>query len=119
MNGVATASVSPGSSHFGASVTWIAHVIWPSGAAAAGAASPAVASTAADSTRRPGDRERDPMAESSLLVWRAGAVRLEIGEYHTVLAALARTPDPPLPPVRAMLYTVHHPAGGGGWYDRS
>src|SRR5712692_2292998 len=111
MNGVATASVSPGSSHFGASVTWIAHVIWPSGAAAAGAASPAVACAATDSTRRPSDRERDPMAESSL---RCDALARCVWRSEDITQ-----PDPPLPPVRAMLYTVHHRAGGGGWHDRS
>src|SRR5438552_8631001 len=33
MNGVMADSVSAGSSHFGASVTWAAKFIWPSGAA--------------------------------------------------------------------------------------
>src|SRR6202521_1633038 len=64
MNGVMMASVSPGSSHFGASVTWTAHVIWPSGAAAAGVVTTAGVSAVSDNTTRPSDRARDVMTEA-------------------------------------------------------
>ena len=39
--------VSAGSNHVGASDTWTAYVIWPSGAPAAGPVSPAMATTSA------------------------------------------------------------------------
>src|SRR5678810_1332421 len=45
MNGLMNASVSAGSSHLGASVTWMPQVSVPSGAAAAGAGAMSEAST--------------------------------------------------------------------------
>src|SRR5712691_190727 len=51
MNGVMTAGVSAGSNHVGASETCTAHVISPSGAAAADAAAPATATSATASSR--------------------------------------------------------------------
>ena len=52
MNGVMIPSVSAGSNHFGASETCTPHVIWPSGAAAAGAAIASRASRAKLATTR-------------------------------------------------------------------
>src|SRR5215470_5769749 len=52
MNGLMNASVSLGSSHFAASVTWSPHVSVPSRAAAAGAARARVDSTASSAIRR-------------------------------------------------------------------
>ena len=57
MNGVMADSVSPGSSHFGARVTWTAKLICPSGAASIGGAI-AMASAVASASAAIGARPR-------------------------------------------------------------
>ena len=54
MNGVTMPGVSAGSNHVGASEMWTPHVIWPSGAAAAGTAAAAEISRTRTVTERSG-----------------------------------------------------------------
>jgi len=53
MNGVMTPGVSAGSNHAGASETWTANVICPSGAAAPATGAPVMARTAATAIDSP------------------------------------------------------------------
>ena len=91
MNGVMADSVSPGSSHFGARVTWTAKLICPSGAASTGGAievASAVASASAAIAARPRiDRDVTHHADAPFSTSAPGAA--SSSQTFTVMASKA------------------------------
>src|SRR5439155_22944088 len=88
MKGVMADSVSPGSSHRGARVTWTAQLICPSGAAPARVGSPDRITMRNDGTMMPNDRADCIMGRSPP----RGSVALVLGSHELPMDGNTRRP---------------------------